>query len=535
MSRLWLLAIFLVYLSFTVTMQYVSGAFKTGFDRHPDEPAHFVTGLMIRDYIAEGCPSAPMRFASDFYLHYPEVAFGHWPPVFYLLQAGWMLLLPPNHTSLLWLMALMTACTAWILCQTAARYFSRTLAILAGLMFIALPMTLQHASEVMLEAPLTLFGFIAGLALVSLLERCTWRSAVWFGIAASIVILTKSSGWSIALVAILAVVLSRKWKIKMLARFLLAAGIVIATCVPFYIWTRRMAFAGTEGKPMTVRHMAAGLLQSIGLLPELIGIILLLLAACGFFLKVILPWRKASVSTFWMVMAAYPIGVIVFHAIAPTIVEPRKIVMATPALLLFSFAALDWVGRKRQWLAATLAIVVLTFYTGRTIYAAPQPTDAFAEPVQALLSHLELQHELTLISSSHPGGEGAFIAEAAQREPRPIRILLRATKFLSTSTWNGLDYKLRYDTTDAVMSFLESIPVRIVVVNTSPGATYAHHDLLLRTLHQYSPDWQLIHSSHDDFEHFEIYRLTKNIPGSPGKIQIDLRDKLDTILEHQPR
>jgi hypothetical protein len=47
MSRLWLLAIFLVYLSFTVTMQYVSGAFKTFFDRHPDEPAHFVTGLMI--------------------------------------------------------------------------------------------------------------------------------------------------------------------------------------------------------------------------------------------------------------------------------------------------------------------------------------------------------------------------------------------------------------------------------------------------------------------------------------------------------
>ncbi len=534
MSRLWLLAIFLVYAGFTVTLMYVSGAFKTGFDHHPDEPAHFVTGLMVRDYVVEGFPSAPMAFATDFYLHYPEVAFGHWPPVFYVLQAGWMLLLPPNHTSLLLLMTLLTACTAWVLCHTATQYFSRTLAVVTGLTFISLPVIQEYASQVMIEAPLSVFGFIAALAVVPVLDRSTWRSAAWFGLAASLVILTKSSGWAIAFVPIIAMLLSGKWKRHIFARFFLSGGIVLAACVPFYIWTRRMAFAGTEGIPLTVRHMGEALLQSVGLLPNVIGIVLILLAACGLFLKVILPLRKASVQTFWAVMAAYLISAIVFHAIAPTRVEVRKLFMMTPVLLLFSFAALDWLARKRQWMANGIAIAVLTFYTVRTVYAAPQPADAFAAPVQALRAHPEFEHELTLVSSSHPGGEGAFIAEVAQREPRPRRILLRATKLLSSSTWNGLDYTVRYRSPEALMSFLEGLPVRIVVVNTSPEKRYAHHDLLIRTLHQYPADWKLIHSSHGDFESFEIYRSTKNNTGNPGKIQIDLRDKLNTILEYRP-
>jgi hypothetical protein len=294
-----------------------------------------------------------------------------------------------------------------------------------------------------------------------------------------------------------------------------------------------MAFAGTEGKPMTIRHMAEALLQLVGLLPDLIGIALLLLAACGLFLKVIVPFRKASVQTFWAAMAAYLVSVIVFHAIAPTVSEPRKLVMTVPVLFLFSFAALDWLARKHQWMANIAALAVLVFFTVRAFYAAPQPADAFAETAQALRSHAELEHELTLVSSSHPGGEGAFIAEVAQREPKPVRILLRATKLLASSTWNGLDYKLRYGTPEAVMTFLGSLPVRTVVVDTSPETSYAHHDLLLRTLRQYASDWQLMYGSENAREHIEIYRLTKDLPSGPGRIQIDLRDKLNTILEYQ--
>jgi Dolichyl-phosphate-mannose-protein mannosyltransferase len=530
MSKLWPAVVCLIYAGFAVTLQYFTGAFKTGFDHHPDEPAHFVTGVMLREYVAQGFPSAPMAFAKDYYMHYPEVAFGHWPPVFYVLEAGWMLLFPPNHASVLLLLALLTVCTAFVLYRTASRYVSRTLGIIAGLTFIALPLTERYAAQVMIEAPLTLFGFIAALAVVPVLERCTWRSAAWFGVAASVVILTKSSGWSLAFVPIIAILLTRKWNAGIVARFLLSGGVVIAACVPFYIWTRRMAFAGTEGKPMTLRHVVDAMLQLIGLFPEMTGWVLILLAACGLVLKVILPVIKQSVQPIWAVMAAYLVSVMVFHAIAPTIVEPRKIAMTMPVLLAFSFAALDWIVQERKWLAIGGAAGMLIFFTVRTFYAAPPAVDAFAEPARFLLSDPKLAHELALVSSNHPGGEGAFIAEVAEREPHPIRILLRATKLLSSSTWNGLNYTLRYNSPEAVMTFLESFPIRIVVLNTSPGSSYAHHELLLRTLHQYAADWQLMTTG----DQFEIYRLTKYIPNAPRKIQIDLRDKLNTILEYAP-
>ena len=51
-----------------------------------------MTGLMVRDYIAAGFPDSPFRFAENYYLHYPKVAIGHWPPVFYSIQAAWMLI-----------------------------------------------------------------------------------------------------------------------------------------------------------------------------------------------------------------------------------------------------------------------------------------------------------------------------------------------------------------------------------------------------------------------------------------------------------
>ena len=38
-----------------------------------------------------------MAFAENYYLHYPEVAMGHWPPGFYLLQAVWTLLFPTQR------------------------------------------------------------------------------------------------------------------------------------------------------------------------------------------------------------------------------------------------------------------------------------------------------------------------------------------------------------------------------------------------------------------------------------------------------
>ena len=86
------LLLLLLYFSITVLLQWASGTYHSDFGGYPDEPGHYVTGLMVRDYIAAGFPDSPSRFAENYYLHYPKVAIGHWPPVFYSIQAAWMLI-----------------------------------------------------------------------------------------------------------------------------------------------------------------------------------------------------------------------------------------------------------------------------------------------------------------------------------------------------------------------------------------------------------------------------------------------------------
>ncbi|HJZ98096.1 MAG TPA: oligosaccharide flippase family protein, partial [Candidatus Solibacter sp.] len=69
-----------VFLLAAIVLQWRDGAFHAEFDGHPDEAGHFITSLMIRDYAATRIGTNPLAFARDYYLHYPRVALGHWPP-----------------------------------------------------------------------------------------------------------------------------------------------------------------------------------------------------------------------------------------------------------------------------------------------------------------------------------------------------------------------------------------------------------------------------------------------------------------------
>src|SRR5487761_2640999 len=76
------LIVFAFFCSITVAFQIASGCYRSEFDGYPDEPAHYITGLMVHDYIASGSPfhrssqENPLHYAENYYLHYPKVSFG---------------------------------------------------------------------------------------------------------------------------------------------------------------------------------------------------------------------------------------------------------------------------------------------------------------------------------------------------------------------------------------------------------------------------------------------------------------------------
>ncbi len=74
-AALYFVLVFLLFFGVEVGLQWISGAYSSEFD-DPDEPAHYVTGLMIRDYVAARAPAPPLAYAENYYLHYPKVSFG---------------------------------------------------------------------------------------------------------------------------------------------------------------------------------------------------------------------------------------------------------------------------------------------------------------------------------------------------------------------------------------------------------------------------------------------------------------------------
>ena len=55
-------AVFVALLLVAILVQWLGRAYSGEFSG-ADESAHFVTGLMIRDYVAAGFPTTPMIFA----------------------------------------------------------------------------------------------------------------------------------------------------------------------------------------------------------------------------------------------------------------------------------------------------------------------------------------------------------------------------------------------------------------------------------------------------------------------------------------
>src|ERR1039457_5438067 len=71
-------------------------AIDKGRTGNPDESAHYITGLMIRDYIASCQFTSPMTYAENYYAPYPKPAFGMWPPFFLITEALWTLIFSPG-------------------------------------------------------------------------------------------------------------------------------------------------------------------------------------------------------------------------------------------------------------------------------------------------------------------------------------------------------------------------------------------------------------------------------------------------------
>ncbi len=223
--------VFALLLAVVLILQAASGAYHSEFNGYPDESAHYVTSLMVRQYITAPHPGAPVPFAQDYYAHYPKVAFGHWPPLLYVVQAVWMSLFSPARASLLLELALTTTLLAYSVFSQARRWFTRrsyrmAASVFAGLLIVCIPLIQTYTDEEMSETLLALMCFWSAIYFTRYLDSGRWQDNCLFGVFFALAVLTKGSGWLLTLLPAIALLLTRKLHLLLRPSFWLAALIV---------------------------------------------------------------------------------------------------------------------------------------------------------------------------------------------------------------------------------------------------------------------------------------------------------------------
>ncbi len=539
--------VFFVYVLAVVALQVAGGAYGAEIGREVDDASHYITGLMIRDYVAAGMPSPPLEFAKQYYLHYPRVAFGHWPPLFYVIEAVWMLLISHSTASMLVMMACWTAASAAAVSWPVGSVFGRWFGFAAGLLLICVPIVQRLAATVMLDTPVAVLSVCAVLLFARYLESDDWRYSAYFGIVASLALLTHGTAIALALVPPVAAVLERKPRLFLRAGFWVSAGIALALSGPWY-WlapgARHEYVLQRGGATFTPRKANVTWLESA----EVLGACLLALAVLGFVFRVLIPAiRRKPAGPLWSCAGAMIVSFFALRVFIHQAAGSRHLTLLLPAVILFAAEGIarvaSWVPAARLTLwqkqAAVGAVAAAAF--GLQAFTIPQAEAAvFADVVGDLLRRPEWRNAAVLIAADTAEREGQFITSIAEREDRPGRFVLRASKSLASMGLLGSGYRMRHGSPEVTMHYLESVPVRVVVLDACRAEPqWAHQRALEAALDQYAHRWKLEGTypcgsvGAAPGRRIRVFSLLGAFEEGRPDVRVDMRDRLGEVLRNQ--
>jgi 4-amino-4-deoxy-L-arabinose transferase-like glycosyltransferase len=490
---------FAVLLRIIVTLQILGGAYASGFGGSADEPAHLVTALMVRDFIAGLDYRHPWQFAQLYYYHYPKVAIGWWPPVYYGALGIWFLIFGASRGTAIMFIAVVAAANATLIYLAGKRLIGRWAGVLAAVLFIASPLVQESSTRVMTEHLVTLAMLISTLSFARFIRTERIGDSLAFGVVAALAILIHGNAWALGLVPGLTIALTNRWYLLRRSELWLSATPVLVACVPWYVLAHSSA-AGREGSFASLLIDAApSYAWSIYLG---VGFLVLILALIGVWETIIRAKPRTAVAPEWAALAALAIATYILQCFVPVFIDSRFMLVLIPAVVLFSAAGVNVIAYRlaaRLPLGAvriSLAVAVIAGFCAES-FALPLRLrnggyEALVQDVTARLAHVS---QVWFISSD-AAGEGCLVAAVALQEARPSSYVLRAETILAGGSWFGRGVQDRFDTSAKLISLLDDLAVTIIVIDdrVRPDARLPYYDRLRSLVISEDRTWELIGS-----------------------------------------
>lgn len=445
-------------------LQWHSGAYSSDVSGNPDEAAHVVSGLMVHDYLAHffvprmaSWPSNPRTYAEAYYAHFPKVAIGHWPPLFYVVQAIWMFAFGRTKTALLALMLVTMAAAACLLMHLARSICGEFAAFVFTLAFLLLPIAQQSLYTVMPDALLALLSIALMIACGNALEgKQRWWIACWVLIVAAISVHLR--GAALFPVPWIAMVLARRRELFKQRILWIATALTLCVAAPWLLFTHQagsLRFASVLDAAVSFPTHAFWCL----------GPILFVLCVAG---AILAPYRKQPR---WAAVTGMLLGTWVFSSLAIVPWDDRYFVCALPASIVLATLGLRSLAiAANKILGGPLQVAV---FVPTVLVAAVSVVQAFPlerkqnlayEPLVArILASPEGIDPVYLIAGDALH-EGDFIASVAFQDPAVDHIVVRSTKALAVTDWGMNSYRPRFQSSAEMAAALNKSWVSLVVI-----------------------------------------------------------------------
>ena len=501
------LLVFLAALAATVALQVHGGAYEAEYTETSDESAHYVTGLLVHDFVATGMPRPVGNFFRAFRNRYSNVGIGHWPPGFYILQAAWTLPFGTSRESILLLMA---ACNAALL---TASYFlikgvlPRRYALASALFLLTIPSAQISARSLMGEAPMALIELGAVAAFRMYLKRERAQDSALFGALAAAALLTKGTGIMLATVPPLGALLYGRLRLFVRWQFWLPAGMVLALCIPWYLNVPgalhdQVAFLGG------LVFLPHRLPETLVYLRDNMGVPALAAAGAGMVLTIRSLARSEKLDPIWPLALVVVAASISFRSFV-AVWEPRHLLTAMPWILLLAAEGVRRIvsrGGLMSGAVACASVIAVAAYPAWNVWTTPAKAHlGLDEAALAILATPAMERSSLLIISDLRG-EGVFTAEIAGHERRPGHRVLRGSQVLADTSFLGDEYSPRFRDAAELMRYLSSVAPLTLVLD-DPAEPFPHAKLMQEAIAANPAAWQRAGAHDSPRGPIEIWRL----------------------------
>jgi len=452
-----------------ILVQWRAGAFWADRGLTADEAAHFVSSVMIADFLRSGGWTHPVSFAIDYYAHLPRMAIGHWPPLFHLIQGLIFVTTGPSVAVALIFQAVIAGLACAVPAALGRDRLGWPAGFAAGLLVAASPNFLFLTGAVMLDNLTGLMVLLCTLAWAGYVQRPTHGRAVLLAMAAMAALMTKGNALGLVFLPVIHCAVTRRWNLLFRPATLAAATAVGAVVLPWYLLTYRLSAAGFNyvlGWDYSSRAVPAYgdfFWRMIGI-PAAVGVLISL-------------WRRLGDSrgdTTLSACASALVATLSFQLFAPADLQPRYLIAILPLAAILAIDGLSVaLVRVPRWRSAVLVVAALVSIGG--VARLPR-SSSFGTAI--LARAVEGPNPLVLLCLS-PTGEGAAIASFAAAEPEPQHYLVRASQALSTSGFMGGDYRLLFSSADEVARWLAEHEIGWLILEDSDTARAWPHNVLV--------------------------------------------------------